>query len=204
MNYLYQRYLLRSNLVELNHCIESKKLTIEKTLIDYSDLEKPIEDREGLQDILHEELTAGDTLIIFDLIEISSNISELVKVFDCLLNRDIEIFLCKYDEILNKRTDTLKTIRLLCEIKEQNSENRSSKAGRPKGRFSKSKFDDIQDEIIKLLKEDLSISEMARRLDVSRTSLKDYINSRNLKEIINNEIKKEYEDIPQSECKEKI
>ena len=203
MNYLYQRYLLRSNLTDLNHCIESKKLTIKKTLIDYSDLEKSLDDREELKEILHEELTNGDTLIVFDLIELSSNISDLVKIFDCLFNRDIEIFLCKYDTTLNKDSNTLKTVRLLSEMQEQSSENRSLKAGRPKGRFSKSKFDEIQDEIIKLLKENLSVSEIARQLKVSRTSLKDYINSRNLKEIINTQIQKEYEDIPKSKCEEK-
>lgn len=202
MNYLYQRYLLRSNLTELNHCIESKKLTVKKTLIDYSDLEKPLDDREELKELLHGELIKGDTLIVFDLIELSSSVSDLVKIFDCLFNRDIEIFLCKYDTTLCKQTDTLKTVRLLSDIQEQNTQSKPLKSGRPKGRFSKSKFDEIQDEIIKLLKEDLSVSQIARQLEVSRTSLKDYINSRNLKEIINNEIKKQFADIPKSSCKE--
>lgn len=204
MNYLYQRHTLKSNITDLNHCIESKKLNIEKTLIDYSDVEKSLEERIELKDMLHDVLQNGDTLIVYDLLELSSDASELIKIFDCLFNRDIDILLCKYDTSINKDTSTLKTVRLLTDLLEKDKEEKALKSGRPKGRFSKSKFDEMQDEIIRLLKENTSVSEIARQLEVSRTSLKDYINSRSLKDIVNSDIKKEFAVIPKSKCEEQI
>lgn len=200
MYYLYQREILQSNITELNHCIESKGFQIEKTLIDYSEMNKTLDERDELKDMLHEQLTLGDTLIVFDLHELSHNVAELVRIFDCLFNREISIFLCKYDTYLDKNSDTLKTVRLLSSMIEEHQKSKEARLGRPKGKFSKSKFDEIQDKIIKLLKKELNVSQIARELNVSRTSLKDYINTRALKELINKE--KEYEKIPLSQCKE--
>jgi len=56
--------------------------------------------------------------------------------------------------------------------------------GRPKGSFSKSKFDPYKSRILEMLEAGISVSEIAKKLGVSRSSLKDYINSRSLKEII--------------------
>ncbi len=204
MYYLYQRHILRSNISDLTFCIESKKFNIEKTLVDYSDLDKSLDEREELKDMFYGELTSDDTLIVYELHELSSNVTELVRIFDCLFNRDITIFLCKYDTYINKDTDTLKTVRLLSSMIEEHEKSKASRMGRPKGKFSKSKFDHMQEEIIKLLKADLNVSQIARELGVSRTSLKDYINTRSLKEIINSDIKKEYADIPVSQCKEQV
>jgi response regulator of citrate/malate metabolism len=55
--------------------------------------------------------------------------------------------------------------------------------GRPKGSKSSSKFDVYINEIISFIKEKKSVSEMARTLGVSRSSLKDYIESRELKQV---------------------
>jgi DNA-binding transcriptional regulator YiaG len=55
--------------------------------------------------------------------------------------------------------------------------------GRPKGSKSNSKFDKYADEIISFIREKKSVSEMARILNVSRSSLKDYIESRELKQV---------------------
>ena len=56
--------------------------------------------------------------------------------------------------------------------------------GRPRGSKSSSKFDIYLEKIIQLLKDKKSVSEIARILDVSRSSLKDYIESRELKEVV--------------------
>jgi predicted DNA-binding protein YlxM (UPF0122 family) len=50
--------------------------------------------------------------------------------------------------------------------------------------MSKSKFDAYRPQIIELLENRTSISEIAKILQVSRTSLKDYVNSRGLKELV--------------------
>jgi len=55
--------------------------------------------------------------------------------------------------------------------------------GRPKGSKSNSKFDQYINQIIVYLKEKKSVSEMSRLLGVSRSSLKDYIESRELKQV---------------------
>jgi hypothetical protein len=55
--------------------------------------------------------------------------------------------------------------------------------GRPNGSNSNSKFDKYIGEIISYIKEKKSVSEMARLLGVSRSSLKDFIDSRELKQV---------------------
>ena len=50
--------------------------------------------------------------------------------------------------------------------------------------MSKSKFDIHRPFVIELLEKNTSISEIAKILNVSRTSLKDYVNSRGLKELV--------------------
>jgi DNA-binding CsgD family transcriptional regulator len=61
---------------------------------------------------------------------------------------------------------------------------KTNQIGRPKGSKSSSKFDIYQREIISHLSEGMSVSAIARELDVSRSSLKDYIESRGIKELI--------------------
>jgi DNA-binding transcriptional regulator YiaG len=55
--------------------------------------------------------------------------------------------------------------------------------GRPKGSKSNSKFDKYINQIIAYIREKKSVSEMARLLNVSRSSLKDFIDSRELKQV---------------------
>ena len=49
---------------------------------------------------------------------------------------------------------------------------------------SSSKFDKYQTRIISALKEEMNVSAIARELGVSRSSLKDYIESRGIREMI--------------------
>jgi response regulator of citrate/malate metabolism len=66
----------------------------------------------------------------------------------------------------------------------QTLQNDSKKVvGRPRGSKSNSKFDRYINDIIAYIKEKKSVSEMARALKVSRSSLKDYIESRELKQV---------------------
>ena len=76
-------------------------------------------------------------------------------------------------------------LELLCKQRELNKQLEKEKAqGRPKGRMSKSKFDIYRPRVIELLEAKTSVSEIAKILGVSRTSLKDYINSRGLKDLV--------------------
>jgi uncharacterized protein (DUF433 family) len=74
---------------------------------------------------------------------------------------------------------------LLNSIREE-QKNRQNQIGRPKGSKSKSKFDPFVSTIIENLKEGMNVSAIARDLKVSRSSLKDYIESRKIKEMIEN------------------
>jgi transposase-like protein len=62
-------------------------------------------------------------------------------------------------------------------------ENAKRVIGRPKGSKSSSKFDVYINEVLQYIREGKSVSEMARILGVSRSSLKDYIESRELKQV---------------------
>jgi hypothetical protein len=64
----------------------------------------------------------------------------------------------------------------------QNEEKKE--IGRPKGSKSSSKFDLYLEQIIAELKQGRNVSDIARLLNVSRSSLKDYVESRALKELV--------------------
>jgi DNA-binding CsgD family transcriptional regulator len=74
---------------------------------------------------------------------------------------------------------------MLSKQREKNRSISQKSIGRPRGSFSKSKFDPYKQEIVQMLEEGMSVSKIAKKLSVSRSSLKDYINSRSLKEIAN-------------------
>jgi DNA-binding CsgD family transcriptional regulator len=66
----------------------------------------------------------------------------------------------------------------------QEEKEKTHHIGRPKGSKSSSKFDIYQTQILRLLGEGMSVSAIARELEVSRSSLKDYIESRGIKELV--------------------
>lgn len=124
-------------------------------------------------------------MIIFDLLTFSNNVEELVKVFECLLKRSISVHIADVNVCIHVDSKPLVLLELLVKQRELNKKLDKEKAqGRPKGRMSKSKFDAYRPQIIELLENRTSISEIAKILQVSRTSLKDYVNSRGLKELV--------------------
>ena len=70
---------------------------------------------------------------------------------------------------------------LIDQLRQTLQDNSKKSIGRPKGSRSSSKFDQYHNKILSLIKEKKSVSEIARVLHVSRSSLKDYIESRELK-----------------------
>ena len=157
-------------------------ISIETTEIDDTLNSKELEKRRTLLTLL-ESLKPKDTLLVYDLWVFSQKVGELAKVFDCILRHDIQVHICKKELIINNDIPSGILINLLSEQREENLLNKNSTIGRPKGSFSKSKFDKYKSQIITMIQEDFSVSEIAKRLEISRSSLKDYINSRSLKEI---------------------
>lgn len=157
---------------------------IDTTEIESSDSSLGLEDRKEFKGFLR-SLSTNDHIVIFDLITFSPHIEELVKVFECLLTRSISIHIADANICINADTKPLVLLELLVKQRDTNKHTEVEKTqGRPKGRMSKSKFDIHRPYIIELIEEKTSISEIAKILHVSRTSLKDYVNSRGLKDLV--------------------
>lgn len=159
-----------------------KSIAIEMTEIDNDLPSQKLEDRKDLLKTLY-SLTQGDTLLVYDLWVFSQKVGELAKVFDCILRHEITVHICKRALVINNDIPLGVMINLLSEQRERNLGIHVKRMGRPKGSISKSKFDKYKSQIVTMIQEDLTVSEIAKRLEVSRSSLKDYINSRSLKEI---------------------
>lgn len=159
-------------------------LKIDTTEIENSDSSLELEDRKEFKGFLR-SLSTQDHIIIFDLSTFSQNVEELVKIFECLLTRSISVHIADANVCIDVDSKPLVLLDLLVKQRDLNKQIEKEKAqGRPKGRMSKSKFDVHRPYIIELLEDRTSISEIAKILQVSRTSLKDYVNSRGLKELV--------------------
>ena len=125
----------------------------------------------------------NDTLLIYDLWVLSSNIEDVVQMVSCLLKNGIEIHLIKPSIVLNAQSDIIVALGLIDQLRQTMQSVEKKMIGRPKGSRSSSKFDPYLERILIYLREGKSVSEMARIFGVSRSSLKDYIESRELKEV---------------------
>lgn len=165
----------------INYAKESG-IAIQMTEIDNDLSSKTLENRK-IPLALLDSLKFGDTILIYDLWVFSHKVGELAKVFDCILRHNINVHVCKQKLVINDKMPSGILINLLSQQREKNLIEQNSSMGRPKGSFSKSKFDKYKSQIVTMIQEELSVSEIAKRLEISRSSLKDYINSRSLKEI---------------------
>lgn len=163
---------------------KSNGLSLDATEIEGTSNTLSLEDRKELKGFLR-SLNYDDSVLIYDLWTFSDDVGELNKIFECLLKRSITIHVCAQGIFIDEKTPSLDTLALLARFREkQMTKHKNIAQGRPKGRMSKSKFDSYRKEVVDYLSEGKSVSEIARILSVSRTSLKDYINSRGLKELV--------------------
>ncbi len=158
-------------------------IAIEMTEIDNTLSSKILEDRELLQNTLL-SLKVNDIVLIYDLWVFSQNVDELVKIFDCIIRHSLILHLCSRELIIDKNIPSGILMNLLSEQRERNLAEKKIVMGRPKGSFSKSKFDIYKSQIVMMIDRKLSVSEIAKKLNISRSSLKDYIKSRSLKELV--------------------
>lgn len=160
------------------------RLTIDSTEIENSHPLLVLEDRKEFKGFLR-SLKDEDHVLIFDLTTFSSSVEELVKIFECILARSISLHVVSSATVINIHSKPLVLLELLVKQRELNKQqDKEISQGRPKGRMSTSKFDIFRPQVIELLEEGISVSEISKRLEVSRTSLKDYINSRGLKDLV--------------------
>ena len=165
----------------VNSYAQHKNLTVDKELIDQKSQNRRLSERTDV--ITFFRALKDDTLLVYDAWALSSHIEDLVQMFSCLLKNGVKIHFVKPSVVIDRHSDTMVVLGLIDQLR-QTLQNDTKKAiGRPKGSRSSSKFDPYHDDIIRYLREHKSVSEMARILEVSRSSLKDYIESRELKEV---------------------
>ena len=185
---LIRQFFDEESLLAQRACImgyaELERLIFDNEMIELKCGEKPLRERKFFRDFL-DSLKKGDTVVI-DRIEIlGRKMEEVIVVINCLLSRDVSLHIASSRLKVNKETGLAEILPLIVRLKEDSGETvRSTRVGRPKGRRSASKFDAFLPEVLAGLKANKSVSSIARELGVSRSSLKDYIESRNLKQIL--------------------
>jgi len=187
MNYAYLRQMPDSiNMSEQQRNILSYALTqgleISKEVVEYSNKNHHIEDREKFEDFMH-SLEEGSSVIVDSLSVLSNRAEELIKIINCMLSRNIILYIASAKTKMDRETTIVEIFPLLNDLREE-QKAKSNQIGRPKGSRSSSKFDMYQPQIISFLKEGMNVSAISRELGVSRSSLKDYIESRGLRELI--------------------
>lgn len=166
----------------INGYADQKGLLINEEMVDQTSQSKRLTERTEVVEFFRS--LHNDMLIIYDTWALSSHIEDLVQMLSCLLKNGNTIKLVKPRVMIDRKSDTMVVLGLIDQLRQILQDDEKKGIGRPKGSKSSSKFDIHLEEIIDLLKQRKSVSEIARRLGVSRSSLKDYIESRELKEVV--------------------
>jgi DNA invertase Pin-like site-specific DNA recombinase len=165
----------------INSYATSKGITIDDEFIDHISQNKRLKDREHVTEYFQNK--EGSTLIVCDVWVLSTNIEDLTQMFSCLLKNNFNIHFIQHSVIISSKSSVMLVLGLIDKLRQKMQNELKRVIGRPKGSKSNSKFDKYADEIISFIREKKSVSEMARILNVSRSSLKDYIESRELKQV---------------------
>ncbi|WP_345979927.1 recombinase family protein [Sulfurimonas sp. HSL3-2] len=165
----------------INLYAEKKGIVIDDEFIDQKSQNKRLHERDEVASYFKHG--AGGTLLVYDTWVLSTNMEDAVQMFSCLLKNRYEVHFVKQSVIISNKSDVMLVLGLIDQLRQTLQESSKRSIGRPKGSRSSSKFDKYHNEIISYIKSDKSVSEIARLLHVSRSSLKDYIESRELKEV---------------------
>ncbi|NPA82680.1 MAG: recombinase family protein [Epsilonproteobacteria bacterium] len=205
MNYIY----LRSKSDRFSLALQEKNIKdymalngyeINSVEIEVSSLNRTLDERVEFKAFMH-SLEAGDRIFVYDLRALSQRIGELIQIFNCIFEHKIELIVTRYGVRINKETPSHVVVSLLNQQREENK-NEVSHTGRPKGSISKSKYDVYREKIIQMIKEGKNVSEIAKALNVNRSSIRDYINSRELKKIALGGVENvKVLKLPENECK---
>lgn len=122
-------------------------------------------------------------LLISDIWVLSSNITDLLQMCACLLKNNMRLHVINAGVVIDQKSDVMLVLGLIDQLRQVLESREKKMIGRPKGSRSSSKFDPYLDQIIGYIRNGVSVSAMAREMNVSRSSLKDYIESRELKEV---------------------
>lgn len=165
----------------INSYAIANNITINDELIDQTSHNKRLIDRIHVTEYFRNKTDAN--LIVYDVWVLSTNMEDLTQMFSCLFKKNYTIHFIKQSVVVSKESSVMLVLGLIDQLR-QHMQNESTKViGRPKGSKSSSKFDKYINDIILYIREKKSVSEIARQLNVSRSSIKDYIESRELKEV---------------------
>ncbi|MFA6137269.1 MAG: recombinase family protein [Sulfurimonas sp.] len=163
----------------INSYAHSKEIIIDDEFIDHISQNKRLEQRKNVTEYFRSN--EGATLLIYDVWVLSTNMEDLIQMFSCLLKKRFTIHFIKQSVIISEQSNSVVVLGLIDQLRQKLQNESKRVIGRPLGSKSNSKFDKHVNEIISLIKEKKSVSEMARIIGQSRSSLKDYIESRELK-----------------------
>ncbi|BCD59409.1 MULTISPECIES: recombinase family protein [unclassified Nitratiruptor] len=191
MDYIYMRshiekYSIAIQEKSIQEYLHSHNIKEAVTYTESAPTSKKLDERKELKEFIH-SLTAGDRLFIYDLRVISQRVGEVVQFLNCIFNHNLQLIVTKYAVRIQKETPAYVVVSLLNQLRQENR-NEPMHKGRPKGSLSKSKFDAFRDTIIMMLKEGYSVSQIAKKIGASRSSIRDYITSRELDKIVQGEI----------------
>lgn len=165
----------------INSYALTHNMSIDDEFIDYISQNKRLEER--LHVTQYFDRHEGTILLLSDVWVLTTNMEDLIQMFACLLRHKIVVHFIKQNVIISTQSDATLVLGLMDQLRQRLSEESKRSIGRPKGSTSSSKFDKYINEIVAHIKGGKSVSEMARILGVSRSSLKDYIESRELKQV---------------------
>ncbi|WP_309496842.1 recombinase family protein [Sulfurovum sp.] len=159
-----------------------KGLRIDHEVVEYATKNLLIDDREEFEAFL-QTMKDNNTVIVASLSILTTRTDELVKVINCMLSHNVNLWIVDVNMLFNRESHMVDIFPLVDELRTDKKE-KTQQIGRPKGSKSSSKFDVYHSEVVTLLSEGYSVSAIARELEVSRSSLKDYIESRGIKELV--------------------
>jgi DNA invertase Pin-like site-specific DNA recombinase len=158
-------------------------LELEGEMLEFDNRSKPLQEREQFSTFLH-SLKKGDTIIIYSIETLGQSMEEVILIINCMLSRGVTLHITSNNFEVTRATGLEKILPLIVSIQREPLQKSKKRVGRPRGRRSASKFDTFLSQILGMLRDEKSVSEIARELKVSRSSLKDYINSRGLKQML--------------------
>ena len=171
----------QEQLQAINSYAISKNIMIDDEFIDHISQNKRISDRKHVTDYLQN--MDESTLLVYDTWVLSTNIEDLTQMFSCLLRHKFKVHFIKQAVVMSHESSSMLVLGLIDQLRQTIQSKSKRLIGRPKGSKSSSKFDKYVNEIIAFIKDKKNVSEMSRILGVSRSSLKDYIESRELKQV---------------------
>jgi len=168
-------------LQHINSYAISKNITIDDEFIDQTSQNKRLSERVDVTEYFQSQ--SDNTLLIYDVWVLSTNMEDLIQMFSCLLKNGFKVHFIKQSVVISEQSNVMLVLGLVDQLRQIMQNELKRVIGRPKGSKSNSKFDQYINEILLFIKEKKSVSEMSRLLGVSRSSLKDYIESRELKQV---------------------